>query len=469
MKTALHKAASMNNRRPNDPRKSGGVRNLAATIIAFAPGLALPFVITAEMSTMAAAAILLAFSAATAVSGTVGNAIELNAVAEFGKLFSRTLRPTGRNVTRFVIQSVRFSLIAASLIVPASVILVMGRFEDPKLLVAAGVGLLPLPLLYAVSNTLSGAVIAAGRTPTAILTQALRTLPPLLFVIAIPIENLLVLALSFTIGEALRGFVLVVSIRRTSEFIDTEVRDTVLTTKGMGWQSSATFLAQFGPMVNRAFLVGAGPSAIVAYELADKLNAAGNQFMTSGVLLPRFSSWSRLQIDNRRAWGTVTRDAMKAALISAAIAVVGSVGGFLAPLIFPIPNEWIAGVRWGALLFLGLPAVFVTTACNRLFILLGRQRLLMPLMLTGLATTVGLNFVFTAIVGPFGVIVALIVARYALAGIHVAVIARVAVPKTWSLENKSLGPLEDHGNDRPAGTDHTTSTPYQRNQRADNR
>jgi hypothetical protein len=398
--------------------------SIGATVVAFVPGFALPFVATTQLSPVAASSVLLAYSVAVSVNGTVGNAIEMNSIATVGSQFAEGRRPSFIALARLVFRSIRFTLVASSLLIPISTVLLVGQFEHRHSLILAGISLLPLPALYAASNTLSGAVIAANRTPIAVLTQSLRALPPLLLLVFSGADDVVAISLAFVFGEGVRILFLFLVLSNTDEFRQGELAEQPLATSGIAWQSSANFVAQFGPLINRTFLAAAGPVAVLAYEMADRINSAGNQLLTSGVLLPKIADWSRLNQNIPETHRIINRDLKKLTLLAVTLALIGAATLVLAASAPIFPDQWRKGFWWGALLLLALPTAFLITACNRLLVLRGRQRILLPLMILGLALTLSLNFLFVLSLGSIGVVIALVSARYILAGVYLYVLRR---------------------------------------------
>lgn len=426
---------------------------LFATLVAYFPGLALPFAASWGLRPETAAALLLAYSLALAVNGTVGNALEMNAIARFSSLFSMSIRPSGSSVLSLVLRSLGLVTTVSAIIIPLTFVVVVGRSSDPAHVTLALAGLLPLPIMYSLSCTLSGAAIAIGQTSLAILSQALRALPPMILISFGLTSNLAWISLAFAVGELSRTIVLAIMVLRKSRALKLTVSDQRISTQGVLWQSGSTSMAQITPLVNRAFIVPGGPAAVIAYEIADRIFSAGNQTLTSGVLLPRLPLWARLLEDKRRHTSKLVNEVSAVVALAGVAAILGS--GFIALTLMTgvMPQQWKEGARWGLLLTASLPFTILIATCSRILILQQRQRLLLPLVASGLGCNLVLNIVLYPLLGGTGIIVAMALSRIVLSGVYIvvlrarrrAVAAAVPSPIPKGKTYKTLASLSEEG------------------------
>lgn len=307
--------------------------------------------------------------------------------------------------------------------VPVALVLVVAfgyALGDGNDLPGLVVCLAPVPVLFSASSYFSGYLVAMGRAPTAILSQCVRMVLPVALMAAIADVSVAFVAIVITTSEALRLLTLVACL-----YLPGRIRELARTSEpppltGLGWQSSAIAVGQLTPMINRTLLAFAGPVAVVSYEMADRIFSACNQFVTTGVLLRRIAGWARAFDEGLLTRAKIVRDLAAIGVIGAVLAFAASIFVIVCRAVDIVPDDWEQGFSWSVVLLCGLPAAVLSAGASRQLIVLGRQRTLLPLMVTLVLANVSLSVCLYQLYGAIGVVVGLTVARVSSAVLYFA-------------------------------------------------
>ena len=243
-----------------------------AAIIGSLPGFTLPFVAAFVLSPGTSDLLLLALSIAVTQAVIVSAAVDLTAIAEYGRLFGRGVEPSPAAVRVFRWRVLRFALLVTVLVTPVLTIAYASRSPDKGEFVAL-VGVVAVaPLLSALASMLSGECVARGAPVIPVAVQAMRSLVPAVLLVAWPSAPLWLVAAALPIGEAVRGVILLVTCRRLrrAQMHEAQEQADVLPAHGMIAQAASSGVTQLGPAADRLFLAPAGAGYISAYEMADR-------------------------------------------------------------------------------------------------------------------------------------------------------------------------------------------------------
>jgi Na+-driven multidrug efflux pump len=411
--------------------RNRNTKNLGAAVIALLPGFVFPFVLPLVVGEGLSDTYFLAVSIALTLTNVIGNAIELNTVAVYGKALAANTQPASVEMRRYTRRVVTFAVIATATVAPVLfTIYFLGAHDKLTFTPVAAIAAVT-PLLAAFTSVLSGTLIARGRSAFAVVMQAPRAGLPLLVAVAIPQVSLIHLALSFVTAEILRLAVLALAVNKVDK---TGSRSTErLSTRGMTWQSLSAALAQGGPVTDRLFL-SPTVGAVTAYELADKLFFSAVQFLNFGYLLRRVGMWARLPgLPRREATAIVRRDFTRLFIGALCLAGLGICATLAANSWGVLPVSWSRGVWWSAILFVSLPFTMISMAAGRLVIIAGRQRILFWMSTLTLVGNATLDAAFYFAFGVDGIPIATVILRILAAAIYVVVIVRI-VPRISPVE-----------------------------------
>jgi hypothetical protein len=406
-----------------------------AALVLF-PGFAFSFVLSWLVGTQRSDEFLLAASVSLTLTNIVGNAIEANSVAEMGRLIGRGT-PPGRAVLRAYSRRILLFALASCLAVgvPLTIVYALRRTDPGAFVGLAGVMLL-MALVGGVSSAFSGLVIAHGKVTLPVSLQSLRTVVPIILVFSWPTAPLYVYALGFVAGELARCTILI----RTSRHLPSSTESSVLPTRGLVWQSASALTAQSGPVTDRIFLARSPAGSLSSYEMADKLFFAAAQVVNLGLVVRRLSRWARLpSYDPAEGRALFRRDFAMLLGVNVVVGVLGSGACLLASTFDFLPLPWHQGLRWGAILFLSMPASLCISCGGRMLIIARRQRLLIWFA----ATSAGLNaladWLFFVLIGPIGIPLATAIMRVVSALLYVIVVTRLL----GSIIGSDLPPKDD--------------------------
>lgn len=398
---------------------------MVASIIALLPGFALPFAATYSLSAAAASSFLLAYSVCTSVNGVSGAAIELNAISRVGFLRSRCEHPSALALARLGIDSLSFTTCIAVLGGPLLALIFLTRLDEPSQFIHTLVLLTPMPILFSISNTLSGTLIAFGKTPNVVIVQGLRSIPPVAIMLCMSAPTISLIALSFSVGELARFIVLLVMVRRAFAKSGSRTSHARISTAGVSWQAGSTAVAQVGPATDRAFMAGSGPDQIVAYEIADRISTASLQFLNTGVLTREVGKWSVLKTSQRDDVSKMLAGVLRLFVLATAVGSTGVVALVTMNACDLIPNSWRLGVWWATLLLVSLPCAIGASGTNRILVLAQMQRMLLQFVVCGLVIGVALKFALYSSIGTIGIILATVISRYIMFLIQFYMVYRI--------------------------------------------
>lgn len=386
------------------------------------PGFAFSFVLSWLVGTARSDELLLAASVSLTLTNIVGNAIEANSVAEMGRLIGRGT-PPGRAVLRSYARRILLFALASCVAVgvPLTIVYAVRRTDPLEFAGLAGVMLL-MALVGGVSSAFSGLLIAHGKVTLPISLQSLRTVVPIVLVLAWPTAPLHVYAAGFVAGELARLAVLY----RASRRLPTSEEAAELPTRGLVWQSVSALTAQSGPVTDRIFLARSPIGSLSAYEMADKLFFAAAQVVNLGLVVRRLSRWARLPSSEPAPGRAMLRKDFGMLLaVNAVVAVVGSGVCLLASTFDLLPAPWLQGLQWGAILFLSMPMSLCISCGGRLLIIARRQRLLVWFAGTFAVLNALADWLFFVLLGPIGIPVATVLVRLVSAVLYLIVVTRL--------------------------------------------
>jgi O-antigen/teichoic acid export membrane protein len=401
-----------------------------AAIIGSLPGFTLPFAAAFVLSPHESDVLLLAVSIAVAVTVVVSSAVELTTIAEYGRLLGKNRNPAADAFRSFRRRVLMFSGLVTIVVVPTLALAYSMGIDDRRDLVALVCAVAATPVVAAMSSLLSGECVARGNSIVPIAVQAMRSLLPVVLLLAWTDAPLVVVAVMLPVGEAVRTAMLGMTVRR----LRTQQADTAatgeLTPHGLVAHALSSGTAQLGPTVDRLFLSSAGAGYISSYEMADRLMYAAAQFLSMTFIFRRVAAWSRLPtMGSEESKALLRRDALTLGAATTAVTTMGLGTCILALVSGLLPADWSLGFGWGAIVMLSVPAYVFAVVSTRLLVVARKQHYMLAITIVAAALNAVLDAAFFAIFGPVGIIVVTVVLRWALAILYLAVLRRV-VPRT---------------------------------------
>jgi len=406
---------------PRVRSRSDLLTSAVAALVLF-PGFAFSFVLTWLVGTARSDELLLAASVSLTLTNIVGNAIEANSVAEMGRLIGRGT-PPGRAVLRSYTRRILLFALASCVAVggPLTVVYALRR-PDPVSFAGLAAVMLLMALVGGVASAFSGLNIAHGKVTLPISLQSLRTIVPIVLVLAWPTAPLVVYAAGFVLGELVRLTILYRSARR----LPTSTETAELPTRGLVWQSASALTAQSGPVTDRIFLARSPVGSLSAYEMADKLFFAAAQVVNLGLVVRRLSRWARLpSYEPAAGRAMIRKDFTILFAVNVGVGLLGSGFCLLASTFEFLPHPWIQGLQWGAILFLSMPFSLCISCGGRMLIIARRQRLLMWFAATFAVLNALADWLFFVLVGPIGIPIATALVRLVSAVLYLIVVTRL--------------------------------------------
>jgi hypothetical protein len=404
-----------------------------AAIIGSLPGFTLPFVAAFVLSPGTSDLLLLAVSIAVTQAVIVSAAVDLTAIAEYGRLFGSGLEPSPAAVRAFRWRVLRFALLVTVLVTPVLTVAYGSRSPDHQGEFVALVAVVAVaPVLGALASMLSGECVARGAPVVHVAVQAMRSLVPAVLLVAWPSAPLWLVAAALPVGEGLRGLILLVSCRRLrrAQMREAQEQADVLPAHGMLAQAASSVVTQLGPAVDRLFLAPSGAGYISAYEMADRLMYAAAQFFSLTFVYRRVATWARLPaMEPDRAGRLLRRDARTLGVAVAVLTVAGVLGCGVALASGLLPPNWTLGFWWGALVMLSVPAHGFNVVGTRLLVVSRNQHLMLWIAIATAVLNAALDTLFYRWLGPIGIVVATVVLRWVMAGVYLALL-RLVVPQT---------------------------------------
>jgi O-antigen/teichoic acid export membrane protein len=394
-----------------------------AAILGALPGFTLPFVAAVALSPRDSDGLLLAVSIAVTVSVIASTPIELKTIAEYGRILGRDRSPAVDAIRSFRRRVLLFAGLLTAVVVPLlGLAYSIGTDRDNFLLLVSAVS--ATPLLAAVSSLLSGECIARGCSVVPIAVQSMRSLLPVLFLVAWPGAPLIFVAAMLPAGEAARAVILSATLRRLRGQQAGEATGD-LAPHGLVALALASGVGQLNPVVDRLFLASAGTGYISSYEISERLMFGVAQFITVAFVFRRSAAWARLPAMRReKAMPLLRRDGRTLAVVTALLTAAGTISCLAALGSGLLPSAWSRGVLWAAIVMLSMPAYVFMVVGVRMLVVARKQHFALAINTAGLALNVVLNAVFFVLVGPVGVIVVTVVLRWIKAGIYLAVLRR---------------------------------------------
>lgn len=403
-----------------------------AAVLGSLPGFTLPFVAALVLQPGASDLLLLAMSVAITQSIIVSSAVDVTAIAEYGRLFGRDAEPTVAAVRRFRFRVVRFALLLTVVVTPVLAAVYASRTADRGEFLAL-VGVVAVsPVIASVSSMLAGECTARGKPVIPVGFQAMRTLVPSVLLLVWSSAPLWLVAAALPVGEALRSVILLVTLRRLRRVQVPAARERVddLPAYGLLAQAGSSGVTQLGPAVDRTFLASSGTGYISAYEMADRLMYAAAQFFSLTFVYRRVATWARLPATTpEKAGRMLRRDGKVLGTASVVLTVAGVVACGAALASGLLPADWRLGFWWGLLVMLSVPAHGFNVVGTRMLVVSRKQRYMLYIAVATAVLNAALDVLFYLWLGPIGIVVATVVLRWSMAGVYLVLLRRI-LPRT---------------------------------------
>src|SRR5690242_6590350 len=153
-------------------------------------------------------------SVAITVSVIVSSSVELNTIAEYGRVLGRDRTPSHHALRDYRRRVLLFATALTVVVVPALAIAYAAGSPARSEFIVLVCAVAPTPILAAVASIFSGECIARGGATIPIAVQAMRTLMPAMVLAVWWDAPLVVIALMLPAGEAARAAVLAIGARR---------------------------------------------------------------------------------------------------------------------------------------------------------------------------------------------------------------------------------------------------------------
>jgi hypothetical protein len=405
-----------------------------AAIVGSLPGFTLPFVAALVLSPQASDVLLLAISIAVTQSVIVSSAAELTTVAEYGRMLGRRVEPTAAALRAFRWRVLRFALLLTVVVTPVLAFAYSARSTDRGEFVALVCAVAATPVLAAMASILSGECVARGAPVVPIAVQALRSLVPALLLLAWPGAPLWLIAVALPLGEATRGVILLLSVRRARRVQAGEEPTDVLAPHGLLAQATSQGVTQLGPAVDRVYLSSSGAGYISSYEMSDRLFYAATQFITMTFLYRRVAVWARLPtMEHDDARQLLRRDARLLGVVITVITAAGVLACLVALWSGLLPQDWTQGFWWAAVVMVSVPAHAFNVIGTRLLVVARKQRYMIGIAIATAALNAVLDTALYFWLGPIGIVVATVGVRWIMAGVYLVLLRRI-VPQTIGQE-----------------------------------
>jgi Na+-driven multidrug efflux pump len=397
--------------------------SLLAAVLALLPGFIFPFVLPIAVGPGNSDTYLLGVSVAMTLTNVFSNAIELHAVAAFGRHLGAGSTVSAVVRQRYTKGVVKFAAIGTVIVAPCLAVAYFVTAHDPTTFLVISLTVFWVPVLAAFTSVSSGRLIASGRTVLPVAMQAPRAALPLIVILTVPQPPLLLLAASFACAEVIRCIVLKSAAKKLTT-TSVEV-DLPLSVRGLAWQSGSAAVAQGGPVTDRVFL-SSTIGAITAYELADKVFFAAVQFMSLGLLVRKVGVWAQLfGTDRLRLTARYKRDVRLLVTFASAMAVVGVALVTVVTTAAIAPEGWQRGLWWAAILIMSLPFTVTNMAATRIIVIAGRQSILAWMSILTLVGNAALDAMFYLILGVDGIPIATVILRIVATCVYVQLVKRL--------------------------------------------
>lgn len=403
-----------------------------AAVVGSLPGFTLPFVAALVLGPGGSDMLLLALSVAITQAVIVSSAVDLTTIAEYGRLLGRGAEPSKAALRSYRWRVMRFALVLTVLVTPVLAAIYASRVPDPTQFLALVATVSAAPLIGAVASMTSGECVARGAPVVPVAVQAMRSLVPAVLLLAWPGAPLWLIAAALPAGEAVRAVILTICCRRLRR---QQASNTVsvaeeLPAHGLIAQAASSGVTQLGPAVDRLFLTPAGAGYITAYEMADRLMYAAAQFFSLTFVYRRVATWARLPtMPVEKAHTMLRRDTRTLSVAAVVLTVAGVVGCLAALASGLLPENWVEGFWWGALVMLSVPAHGFNVVGTRMLVVSRNQHLMLWIAIATAVLNAGLDAVFFWWLGPIGIVVATVVLRWVMAGVYLVLLRRV-LPRT---------------------------------------
>jgi hypothetical protein len=405
-----------------------------AAIVGSLPGFTLPFVAALVLSPQTSDLLLLAISIAVTQSVIVTSAAELTTVAEFGRMLGRGVQPTAAALRSFRWRVLRFAALLTVVVTPALAFAYSARSADRGEFVALVCAVAATPVLAAMASVVSGECVARGAPVVPIAVQAMRSLVPALLLLAWPGAPLWLVAVALPLGEATRGLILLVSVRRARRAEAGGEPTDVLAPHGLLAQATSQGVTQLGPAVDRVYLSSSGAGYISSYEMSDRLFYAATQFITMTFLYRRVATWARLPtMEPDAGRQLLRRDGRLLGVVIVVITAVGVLACLVALASGLLPQDWTQGFWWAAVVMLSVPAHAFNVVGTRLLVVSRNQRYMIAIAIATVVLNAVLDTALYFWLGPVGIIVATVGVRWTMAGVYFVLLRRI-VPQTIGQE-----------------------------------
>ena len=395
---------------------------LIGTLIGNAPGLVLPFAITAHFGIgRVTDAYVFAFAGALFGASLASGVLEANVLPAATLMLSRGGAGFRRFAERIALQASLVSLLFYPLVVTAVALFVVRHggwtHDERHTTLVMSTGFVSLVCFVSASSALAGSVYALGDFLTPTTTQALRSVAALS---ALPFlgrhyADVELLPLILAAGEAARITVLVVRIR-----LSNQRRGGAASAPRTPpvWRFAAPhafnmIVLAVNPVVDRAVATTLSPGSTTVLDLAEKIFSGPMTVVVSSVVLVAGARWAslnsegaaaRLAADYRRTVQTVTAVAASLAALTALAVIVAAP---LARAHFGSAGSKV--VLASVVLLSGIPTGSIATLSARLLTSARRTAALPIFAVTGVASNLVGDVVGVHIWGLYGIVGATVV------------------------------------------------------------
>lgn len=413
-------------------RNSASLRALAGTSLGSLPGFLLPFALSWRFHAgRLTDAYFLSFAIATFVAGILSSVLEVNIMPAA----AAHKRSGGKSLTSLVRKTIRNSVgIAAVAYIPTALIgiAIVDRqhswSSSEKTLCIVLIFIFSLYILAtAVTSILDGTLYALGQFFVPTLSQGMRTLLPLMFILLTPRNDSGVIFTASLLvgGEIVRGGLLFRLL--ATKLAAVGAGDGLAAPPSRLLEASLPFalsllVANGAPLTDKIVASPLGAGSVTVIELAEKVFFVPLVAITSSVVLVAGSRWASLAQDKPEGLSQDYRRTLKrlVALSTAAAVLVGT-ATTLATLIAGQHFLGLHASQFRALVLIfvaGLPGALIISHGARLMTAMQRTRLLPLFALVAFSGNLGADIVGAHLLGVDGIAFASTLLRYVGAGLY---------------------------------------------------
>lgn len=379
------------------------MRNLGAMLLGSLPGFIVPIVVISRLPPNSSDSLLLAISIALVVTTIAGSTLEASYTARAINLIGAGLTPARSAMVAAILRSASFGAIGTAALYPALSLVYGLSSGRTDLTVTLLTSLLPIALaapISCASAPIVGTLVANGRIPRVLISQAFKGLPAILAVLLT--TEITVIALVIVAGEALRTWYLFKGVEHAAPATGRMEFPKIVTLLN---QIGSVSISQLLPIYVRAALASAGLGAISSGDMAIRLYSGANQVMSSAVVLPAVAAVPkhiRESADARQYSKTVVllmlRTARSGAIVAAVLATA-TVAAYFGADKLGLDDDLITGLSWAPILLTALPSLGLNILGSRILLMHGISWPFPLIALTSLTVAVGVGQISGSAVG----------------------------------------------------------------------